>query len=704
MMRQLFLLLALMVATILSADKYPLEQLGYLDVTTVAGVDPTGESDSTVGLNEALRLSRERSLLAFFPAGTYLVSDTIRGDQIGRRLGNGTLCGGNQIEGNVVMVGSTAGERRPVIRLQANAIGFGHPMMPRPVVHIRLPMAERPTGERPNCTFGCGLRGIDIDLGEHNRGAVGVYFGGAQESFLQDVRINARDGLAGFMAVPGRGMSASNLEVVGGSYGLWLPEGHGGPSLGCNFSAIRLIGQRIAAIHGEVSRGTAMVGFHLEAERGPVLITAGSGIESGHWGLYDGTIRLTHGGPVIDNAADRFLAMKQVCIEGADTLVTGVDLEVDLLPMQAVEVEEFLYTPVTLVGERQAVTQNWEDGRWTREPIISVRAFSGELPDRVAPHRWDGAPSFEDSGVRNILAFGATANDGSDDTAAVKAAIDAGGPVFVPAGIFDVSDTLTLGFDTQLFGIGGRKSVLRPHASWQPKDYVWLIETVDDAAARTTLSDLQFATTYEPGDRINAVHWRAGRHSVVRNVRDQFTTPMRTEVEPWQVYRIDGHGGGRWYSWTEHYNIRSGWAPHPDFRKLVVDGTHEPLTFYGFNPEHGGAPWRARNAPFTTFREARNVRIFGMKAESNGPVMELFDVRDFFAGMLFTIPKGGDSDLILIKDSTNLELQGIAWPLHAESTAAEARGALINDAQNPSSSDVGRESFIGRYRRGSVAW
>lgn len=153
------------------------QQAGFVDLGQELGVDPTGLEDSTLGIQAAIDKASSASKTLYIPPGTYLVSDTLLGTH---RSGND--CGGHDGIGRVVLIGTSAHGMRPLLRLKDDAAGFQDSSNPKPVVRVRF---ITPAGEeRPNCAFRDGIRGIDIDLGNNNTGAVGIHFDAAQDSFL----------------------------------------------------------------------------------------------------------------------------------------------------------------------------------------------------------------------------------------------------------------------------------------------------------------------------------------------------------------------------------------------------------------------------------------------------------------------------------------------------------------------------------------
>lgn len=166
-----------------TADR--LLQLGCLDVTKAPhAADPTGQSDSTEAIQRAVNDARDRGLVCFFPAGTYVISDTLSCEQEVSKLDRPRhVDGGTQhywpVHRPIVLMGSAKG-KRPVLKLARNAKGFDNPSRPKNAVWIwaqtwfDAPGKEEPVWgkEQANISFNHCFRGIDIDIRGH-AGAMG---------------------------------------------------------------------------------------------------------------------------------------------------------------------------------------------------------------------------------------------------------------------------------------------------------------------------------------------------------------------------------------------------------------------------------------------------------------------------------------------------------------------------------------------------
>lgn len=347
---------------------------GYLDVTLYNGwkenenstanpVDKTGVKDSTVALQKALDDAVDYRLTAYFPVGTYKVSDTLH---FVKKYGGGLLH-----RFSTTLVGERKGDQRAIIRLKNNANGFteefSKPSQYKPVFDVwrkRHPVSfataanklcnkmfcgpldevcENKDGSIKECVPGDTVKlnsqystgflqriqGIEINIGSGNKGAVGLRFSAAQDSHIEDVRIVAKDSFAGFYGLPSRtSAGAVNIEVRGGKYGVYIPNYNAGSVIvGAVFR-----NQSIAAIHTEGFVPLSVVGFNIEKEASPALDLMDTKSErGGHRGtvsLIDGRVRVRKGGVAFKNntsPAGKNLYIRNVYVKGTDELVVSGD-------------------------------------------------------------------------------------------------------------------------------------------------------------------------------------------------------------------------------------------------------------------------------------------------------------------------------------------------------------------------------------------
>lgn len=692
------------------------EALGFLDVRTVtvdlgggvmATVDPTGVEDSTDALQAAIDQAHDQALALYFPGGTYKVSRTLVAAVEPRSTTSSIPCNGHDPERIINLVGSTLPGERAKIVLADNADGFDDPLDPQPVLRMLMPNPNHSSGEQQNCIFASGIRNIDFDLGSGNTGAIGIRFSSAQECYIEDLTIEVRDGFAGITGTPGRAMLTRNIEIIGGQYG--IHSWNFGSSLNSHFVNITFRNQSVAAFLGEISRGSAIVGFHVIKDQGPAFITEEEGPQNGAIALYDGIVEFGEaGGAIVDNTDDTFIAMVNVYAKGATSVVSGGNATVDTT------LNPTVWTHVEHLSDLSAQTDAQANRRVTGNVNLlnGVRStdtlyeFTAEVPpphDLLQQHYWPGPPDFRDPTVVNVMDFGATpqtwqsaASGASDDLAAFQAAIAAADKIFVPKGTYHLSAPLVLGPRTVLFGVPVRFSNFAKVPGWTPTEQTWLIDTVDDANATTVLTDIAITTPDGNGNYLNALRWRVGRHSVKGHFRDILGVTNRREDIARSVYRVEGNGGGRWFSFQEPFNSSAtGNANNPGFRKLLVQGTSEPFTIYGPNVEHGGNPENTTNSYFMEFVDASNIRLLGMKNETNGPVLLLNNVDNFYLGMVVANPFNRAGPWATVNTSTNVEFDGLLWP--------SGTGNLVEEIGYEGTPEVvAKTEYLGTYRRGML--
>lgn len=125
---------------------------------------PDDDQDDTEAFNRALQ---DRVNLIYVPNGTYIISDTLRWGPTEKRQ----IIQGQSREGTI-------------IRLRDQALGFGDPSNPKPMIW---------TGQHPAQRFRNGLRNLTIDTGLNNPGAIGARFIANNQGGIRSVTIRSGD-------------------------------------------------------------------------------------------------------------------------------------------------------------------------------------------------------------------------------------------------------------------------------------------------------------------------------------------------------------------------------------------------------------------------------------------------------------------------------------------------------------------------------
>ena len=611
--------------------------MGYLDVTAAPFLaDPSGKRDSTEALQRAIDYARSHCMVAFFPAGDYLVSDTLvcQQGQKGRRervqdaklLAMGYGIGPRALPN--VLVGSRRGPRRPRIVLAANAPGFQDPSKRKHVVRFVRWNHTRLTSPQPNGSFNQMFVGIDIHIGPGNPGAVGIRHRCAQGSGVQDCTIDATHGFSGIEGGGGSGGSHANVTVIGGRIGADLLEAQPAPTI----TGFTLVGQMETALRYRGYETLTAVGLRIETDGpGPAIVTDPHRLAKdlfGQLSLVDSAIVFRKPGANVAIEARTSLTMHNVYVKGAEIIARHP--EGPHLPGNRegwVRLEEYVrgVDPPNKRLVHQYTCPAYVDGEKRGSGLPAAGDAAGPPEDLQSRHVWtESFPTWESPGAVNVRAspYNAKGDNETDDHAAIQRAVDEHEIVFLPRGKYRVSKTLDLRPGTKLVGVHRVFTFLGGKAAeggdfTDPEHPQPVVRTADDADADTVLSFLGVSAG-TPG--AYCLHWRSGRGSIYRAVEQWASYDKRRLAEGAPVLGhpqvlVSGNGGGRWYNF--HADHRG--SPHPEYRHILVRDNREPLAFYQCNPEHSAGDANME------LRGASHVSIYGLKGENPTPILWVRD-------------------------------------------------------------------------------
>lgn len=603
------------------------------------GADPSGARDSTAAIRRAVAAATTARKVTFFPSGTYLISDTIEMKQVLTNEDAGT---GNEF----MLLGSKVGPR-PVLKLKDGAPGFGAcATYPASSADCRTTSAIDPAScqvrsrtslkpvlffwkESVSCpgepelsdgsrTYRNSVKHLDIVLGQ-NPGAVGIRHWGAEGSRTEDVHIDARGGFAGIYELIGSGGLTMDVEVSGGQHGLYIPRARDGSQL---IVGLKLSGQESTPIVFSNWSPLSIVGFDISVRSGTIIALSGASNRGPHLSLVDGHLRAAsdNGRPLIQNS-DHSVYLKNVDVSGARTVVQNA-AEALTVPSAsgAYYVGEYAYAGP--YGTRFGDAAKLVRGRKTDATYLDGELASGSRVVRVAaptppvdliakhvlPH---ALCDVEDPDALNVKARGAVGDGVADDTAAIQSAIDQAkqsgkNKVLLPKGSYKVSATIMLQGRTELCGVARNAVNLITSPSWKPGAQTPILATTDWAGGRAVASNFGVSST---NGNIFGILWRQGRASVV----DGITLGMRGADEGSTVARrrtvVRGGGGGRWYGQLSGDGY---WRPQaPGTRAILVEGTSEPLSFYGLHAQY----LKPAGNPMIEIRGASHVAAYAGKNE-----------------------------------------------------------------------------------------
>ncbi len=663
-------LLALLLGEVFSEVK-GLNLTGMLDATKIEGVDTTGKSDSTAGLNQAIKTSAKENKTLFLPSGTYLISDTLICESI---------AGAHNGLGAVTLIGSAL--HKPIIVLQKKANGFSDPAHPKAMIWGYCYYSKEKGGKleiMPPMLFRSGFRNLILDLGEGNTGAVGIDFNSAQDCFIEDVTVYARDGYAGLTGLPGRGSLTGNVEVSGGQYGIQSK------TVAPFLLNITLKDQIQAALSLSCWRGTSLVGLKIMNAKNVGIETSGTSAEAGNLSIVESSIEMASGsGPMITIPNQRSLQLLEVYVKGSKRIIEQPKEPLLTESTGWTRIENYSYVPEkidSLIAVNVVSGASLTDNQDTFSKISPVNSVPVNL---FTKNIWSRTPSFEDPEAMILQ------STGKDDRALIQSALDSGKPVYLSAGTFLISAPIVLHSNSILMGVPGLWSVLKP--TWVPTSPSWVIDTDDSAQGKALLQDI--AMDPPNINFLGSLRWRLGRESSVRRVRGWFAA-AKVELAI-HNYELTGNGGGKWFNLLDHASpFKKATTPaDPNYRKVFISKTTEPVSFYGLNLEHGGGTGRVKHQePFLEAVGSKNIRTFGSKFESDGTALLFKDCQNVFvsSAMGLTTKFPDDSPLIRLVNTKDILIHNVyqmeqpSYPL------------LIDELTQFT---LSRAHFLGSYRAG----
>lgn len=243
----------------------------------------------------------------------------------------------------------------------------------------------------------------------------------------------------------------------------------------------------------------------------------------------------------------------------------------------------------------------------------------------------------------NVLSFGAVGDGVQDDTAAFIKAIAACEVVFVPWGLFRITDTLTLTPRTKIIGeglahiwLGNSSAGFNDLAHPKP-----LIATPRDPTAEVWLADLRL-TVGSGNSGAVTVHWLAGENSGIWDVH----IPWYAEAQA-MLFHMDDSGGGVFsniWLWGADHDVQNDQGlPQPNSYGFLSSSSGRAW-FYGVACEHDtvwawklvnasnivmvGTPQTEATALALGIADSDMVEIFGTLNTRYGPSTSLISVNN----------------------------------------------------------------------------
>lgn len=438
---------------------------GYVNAVSDFGADSTGLTITTVQLQAAIDGAIAQGKGLFIPAGTYLIDNELI-----------IICDTPDAHAKpVVIAGSSVNPtKRTVILLKSGT--FTNRTTPKTVIkQIGWTNLSVSPNEQYANTYDRVIQSIDIKIQPNNAGAIGLDWRGAEGCGIFDIGIDVTGGFRGMLQAPGSGGSTVNVKITGGEIGIDLSTRNlsaGGTQPTPVFTNIELKGQTECAIRANSNRGTVtFVGCNIQLNPGVIGVknsktTANTYRFGGNVIIVDSKIEYTSynsSNTLFQSTSSSEVSfyLNNVYIKNCNNIVSAdatipsnssgwrhfKDLAYSCGDFNASTWGVTLKEKITIDGVEQAASfyQDFADVTTVPANLTSV-------------HSWgETFPSFESVGAINVKDYASLVING-DWSPAFNQAIQAAEStvshvVFVPAGKYDIYNTIHLGMNTKLIGI-----------------------------------------------------------------------------------------------------------------------------------------------------------------------------------------------------------------------------------------------------------
>jgi len=530
-----------------------------------------GRADDTDAIQRALDAAAEKpgGGVVFLPSGRYRISRTLLIWPSVRLFGVGptrpVLFLGNRTPGFQKGVGSmvvfTGARRGDNARGDLGRIDLSRVPFPPPTV---VPFDPKIWDANPS-TFYSAMSNVDVEIGAGNPAATAVRFRIAQHGFLSHMDFNLGSGFAGIYQA---GNVVYDLHFRGGRYGIVTEK----TSPAWQFSVIdsTFEGQKNAAIR-EHEAGLTLVNVAISDV--PVGLEIDRGYSDSLWGK-----------------DVRFERVRQaaVLISNENNVFTKVGFE-NALASNTPVFARFRESGRTVGNPRPAYRVS-DFGHGLTVPAVGQL---GRVQTESSISALDALPARRSAAIRSLPPVAQWANahdlgvvgDGkADDTAALRRAIETHRVVYLPLGVYKVTDTIQLRPDSILIGL---------HPS------LTQIALPDETPAFQGVGEPKALVQSAPGGdaivsgiglvtgginrRATALLWMAGENSLVDDVK--FEGGRGNPLDP--AIRWDGQYPSLWVTRGGGGTFNGIWTPNTlASAGLYISDTDTPGHVYQTSIEH----------------------------------------------------------------------------------------------------------------------
>ncbi len=547
-----------------------------------------GRADDTDAIQSAIDKASEHGSggVVFLPSGRYRISRSILVWPAVRVFGIGptrpVLVLGNNTPGFQhglgTMVVFTGARRGDTARGDLGRIELPRVPFPPPTV---VPFDPKVWDANPS-TFYSAMSNIDVEIGSGNPAATGIRFRVAQHAFLSNMDFKLGSGFAGIYQA---GNVVHNLHFHGGRYGIVTEK----PSPAWQFTLIdsTFEGQRSAAIREHEAQLTLV---NVEMRDVPVGIEIDRGYGDWLWGK---DVRFEH----VRQAA--------IVISNENNVYTQIGFD-NALASDTPVFAKFRDSGRTVSGKGHSYHVSAFSyglalpglGQLGQFATSAELAAINQLPPRRQPAIRALPPVAEWANAHDL---GVVGDGQADDTAALQRAIQSHRIVYLPLGVYKVSNTIQLRPDSVLLGL--HPSLTQIALADNTPGYDGVGEPKALVRSAQGGDAIVFGVGLATGGvnpRATALLWSAGENSLVDDVKfegghgtelangtrfNPYNTNHSADADP--ARRWDGQYPSLWITHGGGGTFNGIWSPDTYASAgLYVSDTNTPGHMYEMSIEH----------------------------------------------------------------------------------------------------------------------
>ncbi len=500
---------------------------GFINVRDF-GATGDGITDDTDSINAALATSGDdtgslfwQDKIVYFPAGTYLVSETIS-----KKYKNGNFASG------AVMIGKSSKET--IIKLKDNASGYDNPSSPKAVIFTSSKLLDgSPTsGNKDYINKGEGndsynnfVENMTIDVGEGNAGAIGIDYLANNFGAVRNVAIKS--------------------SAQSGAIGISLKRKWAGPAL---LSNVTIEGFDTGIETDNTEYGITIDSLILKNQRKIGLLNNHNVVSANNLQI-SGSPQ-----PLINQAEDGLVVL------------VGSELESSEKKAEA-------YINKGTMNIRNSIANGKAiDGVYEKNNMLSASAQDWSLPVKQSPETIKEP-------MKNWVAVNLSQTD-EDATGAVRKAFNSGASsIYFPYGNYDISDNIIIPASVQrIIGMGSTIRAVKQRSPKFSRELGFL--RVTGGGNPLTIEHLAFDNSYL-GDQVG-VELSGKRSLILRDVVGAGVTTLKRTATGGEAFLENTCCGlldfaGKNGIWARQLNTEGGRA------RIVNDGA--PLWVLGIKTE-----------------------------------------------------------------------------------------------------------------------